>query len=243
MYQKDGGVTMTDYQRWKQQYNKRLIAKYSKPVTQPKPQPVVQPKPQPVVQTQPQTVRPKPKSKVPQYKQILNKTVNQVNKMKKQELQESVKILARQANTRLTKLGKQGYNTDWYDTLNGHVTPSTDYSQLRKQFSKLSQFLQSDMSTVQGVEKHNIKVAKILGVDTKYLTKSNFDKIGSINNKLLELQKLGQLPADLDSDQVMSDIGDYITSDMTVDQIVDQISSLVEKRYIEEQERLSNWSV
>ena len=29
MYQKDGGVTMTDYQRWKQQYNKRLIAKYS----------------------------------------------------------------------------------------------------------------------------------------------------------------------------------------------------------------------
>lgn len=228
---------MTEYQRWKQQYNKRLIAKYSKP--QPKPQP----QPQPVVQTQPQTVRPKPKSKVPQYKQILNKTVNQVNKMKKQELQESVKILARQANTRLTKLGKKGYNTDWYDTLNGHVTPSTDYSQLRKQFSKLSQFLQSDMSTVQGVEKHNIKVAKILGVDTKYLTKANFDKIGSINNKLLELQKLGQLPADLDSDQVMSDIGDYITSDMTIDQIVDQISSLVEKRYIEEQELLSNWSV
>lgn len=234
---------MTEYQRWKQQYNKRLIAKYSKPQPQPKPQTVVQPQPQPVVQTQPQTVRPKPKSKVPQYKQILNKTVNQVNKMKKQELQESVKILARQANTRLTKLGKKGYNTDWYDTLNGHVTPSTDYSQLRKQFSKLSQFLQSDMSTVQGVEKHNIKVAKILGVDTKYLTKSNFDKIGSINNKLLELQKLGQLPADLDSDQVMSDIGDYITSDMTVDQIVDQISSLVEKRYIEEQELLSNWSV
>lgn len=228
---------MTDYQRWKQQYNKRLIAKYSKPQPQP------QPKPQPVVQTQPQTVRPKPKSKVPQYKQILNKTVNQVNKMKKQELQESVKILARQANTRLTKLGKQGYNTDWYDTLNGHVTPSTDYSQLRKQFSKLSQFLQSDMSTVQGVEKHNIKVAKALGIDTKYLTKTNFDKIGSINNKLLELQKLGQLPADLDSDQVMSDIGDYITSDMTVDQIVDQISSLVEKRYLEEQERLSKWSV
>lgn len=225
---------MTDYQKWKQQYNQQLIAKYTKP----KPQP----KPQILVQTQPST-RPKPQSKVPQYKQILNKTVNQVNKMKKTELQNAVKVLARQANTRLTKLGNAGYNTDWYDTLNGHVTPSKDYSQLRKQFSKLSQFLQSDMSSVSGVEKHNIKVARILGVDTKYLTKENFNKIASINQKLNELQKLGQLPADLDSEQVMSDIGDYITSDMTVDQIVDHINNLMEQRYIEEQERLSKWSI
>lgn len=224
---------MTEYQRWKQQYNKQLIAKYTKPVTQPKPIPNPQSQ---------STPRPKPKSKIPQYKQILNKTVNQVNKMNKQQLQESVKILARQANTRLTKLGKAGYTSDWYNTLQT-VKPSDNYSQLRKQYSKLSQFLQSDMSTVSGVKKHTIKVAQVLGVDTKYLTDDNFKKIASIQSKLIELQHLGSLPADLDSDQIMQDIGDYITSDMTVDSIVEHIEQLVEQRYLEEQERLSHWSV
>ena len=223
---------MTEFQMWKSQFHKRLIE--NNPPTK-KPTKVK------TQTTTTSTIKSTIKSTTPQvttnYISKANKSIkkpkytkyraldwNTINKMTNEQLYSVVKGLSVGANARLRtiKTNKLDKYSVWYHKFDGKITPSNDRNMLLKQYKEMNKFLNSRLSTVEGIRTEKKRVAGLLGIDVTKLTTDVYQLLSDAQGKMRELHLFGFT---YDSEQFFDDVGTLIESakDLTDDDIVLEI--------------------
>ena len=224
---------MTEFQIWKSQFHKRLIQ--NNPPTK-KPTKVTTPQvTTPQVKTiTPPTPKTTPKTnyiskanksiKKPKYTKYRALDWNTINKMTNEQLYSVVKGLSVGANARLRtiKTNKLDKYSVWYHKFGGKITPSNDRNMLLKQYKEMNKFLNSRLSTVEGIRNEKKRVAKLLGIDVTNLSTDVYQLLSDTQGKMRELHLFGFT---YDSEQFFDDVGTLLETakDLTDDDIVLEI--------------------
>lgn len=127
--------------------------------------------------------------------ELVNIDINEFNRMNKQQMRQSVQILASAANKRLKKLREMDIESPALYRVNKSrrgkfTTRDKNLNQLRAEFMRTKHFLEMRTSTARG---WNATINEIIGgleVENVYITRQNFAKFWRAYNKIIESDPL-----------------------------------------------------
>lgn len=228
---------MNSFEIWKSEFHKRLIENNPPPkksrkvktqTTQPKTE-TTSTTTQPQVTTTSAT-KTKSRKRKPNYYKYRALDWDTINKMTTEELYTVVKGLSVGVNARLRTI--KTYNlvdySFWYHKFGGKVTPSKNRKELMSQYKYMNKFLNSRLSTVEGIRNEKKRVAKLLGINVTKLTPDVYQLLSDTQGKMRELHLFGFT---YDSEQFFDDVGTLLETakDLTDDDIVLEIRHRLNK--------------
>ena len=250
---------LTPYQIMRQQMDRNFAQMYDTALARKKAV-----KPKPIIQAQPATkVYPTPKQmmnqilignkkKRSQYDIIGDKTYNELKDMTKTDLINDIKILQKQANTRLTQISKADEESFAKSNIDEKYLKDNkfkvDFNKMNKNqligyFNELNRFLTSKTSTVKGVQEVRKNINDRLNIN---FNKEQQDRLWDIYNKVKERNNayskdgMNNLIKSLgfeDSNQVQKWIAEkFVNSSKTPEEVVNEIDDYIKSLYEKEQE-------
>lgn len=176
-------------------------------------------------------------------KEILNLSSAEISKLKKPQLRKAVQILSSAANKRLKRLEQKGVSTPAtrYANKTGRFsTKGKNINQLRAEFIRVKNFMESKTSTLTGYKKFKKEVQnKLINKGIK-ISSENIDNVFKIYEKI----------KDMDSSvaerslkyTVLQEINEMIIDKQDEQTILEKIANNLNALYEQEQE-LENESI
>ena len=252
---------LTPYQIMRQQMDRNFAQMYDTALARKKavkPKPIIQPVPLTHKYPTPNEMmdiilnNEERRKVLSKYEMIGEKTYNMLQKMTKTDLINDIKILQKQANTRLTQI-KNADEKSFAETVIDEKYIKDDKfkvnfnkmnkNQLIGYFNELNRFLNSKTSTVKGIQEVRKNINDRLGIN---FNREQQDRLWEIYNKVKENtnanspQGMRNLVKSLgfnDSNQLQKWIADkFVNSSKTPEEVVNEIDDYIKSLYEKEQE-------
>lgn len=169
--------------------------------------------------------------------ELLNLSSVEISKLKKPQLRKIVQILASTANKRLKRLHEKVISTpaSRYANKSGKFsTKGKNINQLRAEYIRAKNFLQSKTSTLKGYKKFKKEVQKNLSEKGINISSDNLDQIFNIYEKLKDIN-----PSVAEKNLkyiTLQEINEELKDGQTEDEILNRINDNLSQMYEQEME-------
>ena len=176
--------------------------------------------------------------------ELLNLSGVEISKLKKSELRKIVQILASTSNKRLKRLHQKGISTPasrYVDKNGKFYTKGKNINQLRAEYIRAKNFLQSKTSTIKGYKRFKKEVQKNLAEKGINISSDNLESIFNIYEKLKDIN-----PSVAEKNLkyiTLKEISEELKDGQTEDEILSRINDNLSQMYEQEMELEKHGSI